>query len=233
MRKLCVYFIVPYLIVLAKGSFEQIMKRNWFSNQMSNADWKLTKHFLGNERNKCPSGWSFNTIANTRKCLFTSTSKVEISKLAIFCQSLNATVPYPQTNEENQNYREAFKAKNVTTSVAIRSRHGIVELQRNGYWNPFPTETALNAVCERTIFFRKSRNKRQASPGNRFLDSDHCALIFWSCVAGVSCDIRLEIIFLKVSFLANSTTLHKIRSLNWPSVRRGASKVDLLSPIPP
>ena len=40
MRKLCAYFIVPYLIAIAKGSFKQIMKRKVTSK--ADCNFKLT-----------------------------------------------------------------------------------------------------------------------------------------------------------------------------------------------
>ena len=101
-------------------------------------------------------------------------SKIEISQLDTFCQSLNATVPYPKTSDENQNYLDALQTRNVTKSVAIRSCHGIVELHRNGHWNPFPTEASLNAVCETASFVEKTRIRRQASSGDKFLGADQC-----------------------------------------------------------
>ena len=124
--------------------------------------------FLGNECNRCPPGWSAYTIGTSMKCLFMSKSKVEISKLETFCQQLNATVPYPKTKEENQNYLDAFETTNVTTSVAINSCHGIVELKPNGDWNPFPTETSLTVVCEKAATTQTGRIKRQVSSGNQF-----------------------------------------------------------------
>ena len=129
---------------------------------------------LGNECHKFPPGWSAHTVGTSRKCLFTSKSKVEISKLDTFCQGLNATVPHPKTNEENKNYLDALETRNITSSVAVRSYHGIVELHRNGHWNPFPTETSLNAVCETASFVHKTRIRRQASSGNKFLSGYHC-----------------------------------------------------------
>ena len=104
---------------------------------------------------------------------------MEISQLDTFCQSLNATVPYPKTKEENQNYLNATKTRNITNSVAIRSCHGIVELQRNGYWNPFPTKKSLNAVCEKVPIVQTGRMKRQAPSGNEFLSSDNCVRHFF------------------------------------------------------
>ena len=138
----------------------------------------MSKYSLGNECNECPPGWSSHIIGTTRKCLFTSKSKIEISQLDIFCQSLNATVPYPKTSKENQNYLDALKARNVTTSVVIRSCHGIVELHRNGYWNPFPTEASLNAVCETALFVQKHRIRRQAHSGYLFLERNNCVFEF-------------------------------------------------------
>ena len=128
----------------------------------------FTKYCLGNECNECPSGWSSHIIGTTKKCLFTTKSKIKVSQLDTFCQSLNATVPYPKTNEENQNYLDALDTRNITTSVAVSSCHGIVELHRNGHWNPFPTETSLNAVCEKASIAKTGRAKRQASLGNFF-----------------------------------------------------------------
>ena len=113
-------------------------------------------------------------MGTTRKCLFTSKSKIETSQLDTFCNSLNATVPYPKTNKENQSYRDALETRNLTTSVAIKSCHGIVELHRNGYWNPFPTETSLNAICEKASIVQTGRVKRQILSGDKFLSSDNC-----------------------------------------------------------
>ena len=96
-----------------------------------------------------------------------SESKVAISKLETFCQRLNATVPYPRTKEENQNYIEAFETRNITTSIAIKSCHGIVELKGNGDWNPFPTGSPLNAVCVKALINQTGRMKRQASSGKK------------------------------------------------------------------
>ena len=122
--------------------------------------------YLGNECNECPSGWSSHIIGTSRKCLFVAKSKIGISQLDTFCQSLNATVPYPKTSKENQNYLDALETRNVTTSVAIRSCHGIVELHRHGYWNPFPTEISLYAMCEIPSTVKTGRIKRQVSSGN-------------------------------------------------------------------
>ena len=141
-----------------------------FESDCNVSDLKFT-YFLGDECNRCPFGWISHIEGATRKCVFTSKSKVEINKLESFCQGLNATVPLPNTNEENQIYLDAFGTRNVTTSVAIRSCHGIVELLRNGY--PFPTENSLNTGCETSSFVQKNRIKRQASSGNKFLDDDH------------------------------------------------------------
>ena len=149
---------------------DYVEKANFQIRLLFQADaiWYFIKYYLGNECNNCPSGWSSHIIGTTRKCLFIAKSKIEISQLDTFCQSLNATVPYPKTNEENQNYLDALETRNVTTSVAIRSCHGIVELHRHGHWNPFPTETSLNAVCEKASIAKTGRAKRQASLGNFF-----------------------------------------------------------------
>ena len=87
----------------------------------------------------------------------------------MFCRSLNASVPHPKTYQENLNYRDAFKSMNTSTSVAIKSRHGIVELDQNGKWNPFLTKKLINGVCEKTLVThvtKFARSKRQASSGN-------------------------------------------------------------------
>ena len=42
---------------------------------------------------------------------------------------------------------------NISTSVAIKSCHGIVELESNLKWNPFPTKLLDNVVCEKTAAF--------------------------------------------------------------------------------
>ena len=135
-----------------------------------------------------------------------SKSKVEISKLDTFCQGLNATVPHPKTNEENKNYLDALKTRNITSSVAVRSYHGIVELHSNGFWNPFPTETSLNAVCETESFVHKTRTKRQASSGNKFLSGYHCVRYFFY-EQEIGCEIRLEIIPLVIIYYSQRLTV--------------------------
>ena len=93
-------------------------------------------------------------------------SKVETRQIDVYCQSLNATVPYPKTYEENQNYRDAFDSMNISTSVAVKSCHGIVELEPNLKWNPFPTKMLVNVVCEKmAVAPRKARFKREAILG--------------------------------------------------------------------
>ena len=126
---------------------------------------KMTKQFLGNECNKCPAGWTSHVIGTTEKCLFTTKLKIEISQVDLYCQRHNATVPYPKTYQENQNYRNAFDLMNTPTSIAIKSCHGVVELNRNGNWNPFPTNRLVNVACEKTLATTKTRFKRQANPG--------------------------------------------------------------------
>ena len=92
-------------------------------------------------------------------------SKVEISQIDNYCQQLNATVPYPKTYEENQNYRNAFDSMNITGSVAVQSCHGSVELEQTLKWNPFPTQTMVNVVCEKTAAHKTARFKRQVILG--------------------------------------------------------------------
>ena len=101
-------------------------------------------------------------IGTNEKCLFATKSKIEINQLDMFCQKFNATVPYPNNNEENQNYRHAFKLMNTSTSIAVKSRHGIVELDQNGNWNPFPTSRLVNVACEKTLLAQTARTKRRA-----------------------------------------------------------------------
>ena len=91
--------------------------------------------------------------------------KIEINQLDKFCHRLNATVPYPQTKEENQYYRDAFDSMNAPTPVIIRSRHGFVELEADLRWNPFPNEILENVVCEKMAAHQTGRVKRQASSG--------------------------------------------------------------------
>ena len=148
---------------------------------------------LGSQSNTCPSGWNAFIMGTTRKCLFTSKSKVEIDKLETFCQGLNATVPYPKTDKENQNYLDAFKARNLT-SVAIRSYHGIVELHRKGYWIPFPTDTSLHAICEKVSMVKTDRTKRQASSGKKILVLNRSGCLWFlmpsvGLVVGVICRV--------------------------------------------
>ena len=102
-------------------------------------------------------------IGRYEKCIFTTKSKIELSQLDEFCGRLNATVPYPKTSQENQDYRDAFKSMNVSASVAIKSCHGVVELNKNGNWNPFPTKKMLNVACEQIPIALTSRSKRQAT----------------------------------------------------------------------
>ena len=199
MRKLCAYFIVPYLIAIAKGSFKQIMKRKVTSK--ADCNFKLTPfdcllsivqvmsaanaHLVGapmlqalpknvfSRQNRKLKSANWTRSARVSMQLFHTqkpTKKIEISQLHTFCQSLNATVPYPKTNEENQIYLDALKKRNEITSVAIRSCHGIVELLRNGY--PFRTENSLNARCKKQSIVQKNRIKRQASSSKK--SSDVC-----------------------------------------------------------
>ena len=88
-----------------------------------------------------------------------------MSQVDLFCQRFNATVPYPRTYEENQNYRIAFNLIKFSTSIAIKSCHGIVELNRSGNWNPFPTNRLVNVACEKSLVAGTTRFKRQASSG--------------------------------------------------------------------
>ena len=104
-------------------------------------------------------------IGQVEKCLLVTESKVEISEIEKHCQRLNATVPYPKTFQENQNYRDAFDSMNISTSVAVKSCHGIVELESTLKWNPFPTQILINAVCEKTVAPSIGRFKRQAILG--------------------------------------------------------------------
>ena len=92
-------------------------------------------------------------------------SKIEINQIDKYCQRLNATIPYPKTFQENQNYRDAFDSMNISTSVAVKSCHGIVELEPNQKWNPFPTQTMVNVVCEKTTALLTARVKRSAILG--------------------------------------------------------------------
>ena len=105
-------------------------------------------------------------IGNDKKCLYTTKSKIEIGQIDMFCQRLNATVPYPKNHEENKSYRDAFNSMNTSASVAVKSCHGIVELNPNGNWNPFPTNGPVTVACEKTVV-TKARFKRQASSGNK------------------------------------------------------------------
>ena len=148
------------------------MKRNLFRLKFLNYAKltlvKINKYFKGNECKKCPSGWSSHTIGTTEKCLFAKKTRIGLSQIDMFCQNLNATVPYPKTYQENRNYRDAFKSMNISTSTAIKSCHGVVELDRNGKWNPFPIKKLINVVCEKTLitnFTKFARSKRQASSG--------------------------------------------------------------------
>ena len=120
---------------------------------------------LGNSCHKCPPGWTSHIIGTTEKCLFMAKSKVEISQVDTICQRLNATVPYPKNNTENQNYRNAFNSMKIPTSIAIKSCHGIVEQNPNGNWNPFPTNRLINVVCEKPLIAGTTRFKRQANSG--------------------------------------------------------------------
>ena len=88
-----------------------------------------------------------------------------MSQVDLFCQRFNATVPYPKTHQENQNYRNAFDLMKATTSIAIQWRHGIFELNPNGNWNPFPTNRSVNVACEKPLVVGTSRFKRQAKSG--------------------------------------------------------------------
>ena len=119
----------------------------------------------GNEYEKCPPGWTSHVIGNTEKCLFIAKSKVEITQVDTFCQRHNATIPYPKTNQENHDYRNAFNSVKIPTSIAIKSCHGIVEQNRNGNWNPFPTNRMINVVCEKPGVVEITRVKRQAGSG--------------------------------------------------------------------
>ena len=92
-------------------------------------------------------------------------SKIDLNRIDQYCQRLNATVPYPKTNEENQSYRDAFNSMINLTSVAIKSCHGLVQLNQNGNWNPFPTKSLLNAACEKPVIAKMDRFKRQAFSG--------------------------------------------------------------------
>ena len=94
----------------------------------------------------------------------------------MFCQSLNATVPYPKNNQENQNYRDAFNRMNTSSSVAVKSRHGIVELNKNGNWNPFPESQLMHGACEKTLVTEGARFKRQAQSGELFNVLNHSSL---------------------------------------------------------
>ena len=120
---------------------------------------------LGNECDKCPPGWKLYVIGTTEKCLFTTKSKIETSQVENFCQRLNATVPYPKTYQENQNYRHVFNSMNISSSVAIKSCHGIVKQNRNGNWNPFPTNRFINVACEKPLVTKLDRFRRQSSSG--------------------------------------------------------------------
>ena len=128
-------------------------------------DWKLCKHILGNECNVCQYGWSCHAIGASTKCLFTTKSKIATSQVENFCRRLNATVPYPKTYQENQNYRHAFNSMNISSSVAIKSCHGIVKQNRNSNWNPFPTNGLANVACEKIVGAGKTRFRRQAKSG--------------------------------------------------------------------
>ena len=121
--------------------------------------------FLGYECNKCPPGWISHAIGTSEKCLFITKSKIKSSQVDLFCQRLNATVPYPKTYLENQNYRNAFNAINISSSLAVKSCHGIVELNQNGNWNPFPNNKLINVACEKTLLTKPARLRRQTNSG--------------------------------------------------------------------
>ena len=51
---------------------------------------------------------------------------------------------------------------NITSSVALKSNHGVVKLEQSGLWNPFPKDTLVNVICEQNAVKISPRFKRQA-----------------------------------------------------------------------
>ena len=54
---------------------------------------------------------------------------------------------------------------NISTSVAIQSCHGVVELKRNGDWSPFPSKKVITGACEKELVVKQARFKRQVNSG--------------------------------------------------------------------
>ena len=76
-------------------------------------------------------------------------TKIKIGEVNKFCTRLNSTVPYPKNYKENQDYRDAFSSMNTSTPIAIQSHYGIVNINKEGYWDPFPNKTLANVICEK------------------------------------------------------------------------------------
>ena len=74
-----------------------------------------------------------------------------IDQAKAFCKDLNASLPYPVNKKENEDYRHAFDTINATSSFAIDSSHGVVEMKKDASWNPFPSENLVDIVCEQNL----------------------------------------------------------------------------------
>ena len=101
---------------------------------------------------KCPVDglWYEREIGANAKCLFVANANITFNQIDMFCQNLNSTSPFPKSNIEFKGYIDEMSQRGLL-SVLMKSSHGIVELDKNGNWDLFPTETMKNKTfwCER------------------------------------------------------------------------------------
>ena len=54
---------------------------------------------------------------------------------------------------------------NITGPVAVQSCFGLIELEKNGKWNPSLTSTTVDVVCERDIELKRQEDEEEKVEG--------------------------------------------------------------------
>ena len=76
------------------------------------------------------AGGKINFLLKVQKSILVKNYQITFSRKSFLVENRQKCfVSNPKIMEENQNYRKAFEARNTATPIAIRSGHGIVELQ--------------------------------------------------------------------------------------------------------